>query len=164
MFGGRSGGLRETKSLAFEMGECFLPPDSDAGKVEEKRTEVELREKYFKLPPSKRVNYAKLAINSPFVCPWEILLKDWSSTPVDEFFVLRNRNNLSTLQVNIVISFIQCCFVSPNKDLYSTGMHNAQERITAITKQYKLFNSSVCKNNRQRQLETACTNLSTATW
>lgn len=101
MFGGRSGGIRETESLAFEMGECYLPPDSNAGEEEEKRIESELRERYFRLPPSKRVNYIKLGIISPFICPWKMLLKDWRSPQSSEndFFVLRNKNVLDTLQV-----------------------------------------------------------------
>lgn len=105
MFGGRSGGIRETESLAFEMGECYLPPDSNAGEEEEKRIELELRERYFKLPPSKRVNYTKLGVISPFICPWKILLKDWtggeggSQSPENRFFVLRNKSILDTLQV-----------------------------------------------------------------
>ncbi|XP_049873943.1 ribonucleases P/MRP protein subunit POP1 [Pectinophora gossypiella] len=98
MFGGRSGGLRETESLAFEMGECYMPPDSNAGREEEKRIESELRERYFKLPPSKRVNYTKLAVNSPFIPPWKVLLKDWSNTTVEDFFILRNKKLLDTLQ------------------------------------------------------------------
>lgn len=102
MFGGRSGGIRETESLAFEMGECYLPPDSNAGEEEEKRIESELRERYFKLPPSKRVNYTKLGVISPFICPWKILLKDWtggSQSHENRFFVLRNKSILDTLQV-----------------------------------------------------------------
>lgn len=101
MFGARSGGLRESESLAFEMGECYLPPDSDAGKEHERRIESELRDKYFRLPPSKRVNYIKLAINSPFICPWKKLLNDWSNTKVNDFFVLRDRTLLSDIQVCI---------------------------------------------------------------
>ncbi|KAJ8713547.1 hypothetical protein PYW07_013917 [Mythimna separata] len=98
MFGARSGGLRETESLAFEMGECYLPPDSDAGKENERRIKLELRERYFRLPPSKRVNYIKIAINSPFVCPWNVLLSDWSENQVNKYFVLRNRTILNDIQ------------------------------------------------------------------
>lgn len=103
MFGGRSGGIRETESLAFEMGECYLPPDSNAGEKEEKRIEFEMKQRYFKLPPSKRVNYVKLGIKSPFICPWKVLLKDWGSpqSPENAIFVLRNKNSLDTLQVKL---------------------------------------------------------------
>ncbi|XP_068618365.1 ribonucleases P/MRP protein subunit POP1 [Battus philenor] len=102
MFGGRPGGLRETENVAFETGECFLPPDSEAGKLEEKRIEQELKEKYFRRPPSKRVNFQKLAINSPFLCPWKILLSDWSTNIVNDFYILRNRKLLGMLQECIV--------------------------------------------------------------
>ncbi|XP_004931529.2 ribonucleases P/MRP protein subunit POP1 [Bombyx mori] len=101
MFGGRSGGLRETENLAFEMGECYFPPDSAAGKLEEKRIENELKEKYFRLPPSKRVNYIKLGINSPFICPWDLLLKDWCEEHIHDFFVLRDRQLLNQIQDSI---------------------------------------------------------------
>lgn len=101
MFGARSGGLRETKNLQFELGEIYLPPDSKAGQLEEKRIEQELREKYFRCPPSKRVNYQKVAINSPFICPWKILLQDWGGANINEFFVLRDRQSIEYLQVSV---------------------------------------------------------------
>lgn len=103
MFGARAGGLRETESLALEMGECFLPPDSDAGKDNDKRIELELRERYFKLPPKKRENYIKLGIISPFSCPWQLLLEDWINKPVQDFHVMRESKILNNLQVNIII-------------------------------------------------------------
>lgn len=107
MFGGRSGGIRETESLAFEMGECYLPPDSNAGEEEEKRIESELKERYFRLPPSKRVNYIKLGILSPFICPWKMLLKDWRShqSLETDFFVLRSKSTLDILQVMLQKTF-----------------------------------------------------------
>ncbi|XP_050351530.1 ribonucleases P/MRP protein subunit POP1 [Nymphalis io] len=98
MFGARSGGLRETENLAFEMGQCYLPPDSEAGRLEEIRIESDLREKYFKRPPSKRVNFVKLAVPCPFLCPWKILLKDWGNNVEDKMFVLRDKKMLNTLQ------------------------------------------------------------------
>ncbi|KAL4712027.1 hypothetical protein ACJJTC_003694 [Scirpophaga incertulas] len=98
MFGARSGGLRETENLAFEMGECYLPPDSKSGIEEEKLKSTELRERYFRLPPSKRINYRKLAVITPFTCPWNILLKDWSNKTSNEFFILRDRKLLSVIQ------------------------------------------------------------------
>lgn len=99
MFGARAGGLRETESLAFEMGECYLPPDSEAGKEEEIRIEQQLKDKYFKLPSKKRVNYIKMGVNSPFICPWKILLSDWSDKNIKDFYVLRDKQLLSKLQV-----------------------------------------------------------------
>ncbi|CAG9793930.1 unnamed protein product [Diatraea saccharalis] len=102
MFGARSGGHRESEHLALEMGDYYLPPDSKSGKEEEKRIETELRNKYFRLPPSKRVNYRKLGIVTPFICPWKILLTDWSDSSVNDFFVLRDRKLLQTLQDCII--------------------------------------------------------------
>lgn len=106
MFGARSGGLRESESVAFETGECYLSPDSNAGKDNEKRIEQELRDKYFRLPPSKRVNYIKFGINSPFVCPWNILLSDWSNQQINKYYILRNRTLLNDIQVKIQIQTI----------------------------------------------------------
>lgn len=105
MFGARSGGLRESENVAFEMGQCYLPPDSSAGKEEEERIKNELKEKYFKLPPSKRVNYIKLGIKSPFYCPWQLLLKDWNSVEVEDFFVLRDMQLLENIQVRSGLVF-----------------------------------------------------------
>lgn len=100
MFGARAGGLREAESLAFENGECYLAPDSNAGRQEENRIAMELKEKYFRLPPSKRVNYIKLGIVTPFGCSWNTLLKDWSSDNIEDFFILRNKQILALLQVD----------------------------------------------------------------
>ncbi|XP_072947317.1 ribonucleases P/MRP protein subunit POP1 [Epargyreus clarus] len=98
MFGARSGGLRETESLSFEMGECYLPPDSDAGHTEEMRIETKLKEHYFKRPPSKRVNYMTYGISNPFLCPWKILLKDWCNNTIENYFILRDRFHLNDIQ------------------------------------------------------------------
>ncbi|XP_045766894.1 ribonucleases P/MRP protein subunit POP1 [Maniola jurtina] len=98
MFGARAGGLRETESIAFETGDCYMPPDSDAGQMEEKRIELELKEKYFGRPPSKRVNFIKLAVPSPFICPWNVLLKEWGNEKDEQLFVLRDRDMLDKLQ------------------------------------------------------------------
>ncbi|XP_013190733.2 ribonucleases P/MRP protein subunit POP1 [Amyelois transitella] len=98
MFGARAGGLRETESLAFELGETYLPPDSYAGEEEQKKIECDLKDKYFRLPPSKRVNYIKLGINSPFTCNWKLLLKEWCNVPIERFNVIRDRQILSKLQ------------------------------------------------------------------
>ncbi|CAG4950015.1 unnamed protein product [Colias eurytheme] len=102
MFGARTGGLRETENLAHEMGECYFSPDSNSGRIEEKRIESQLKEHYFRRPPSKRVNYMKLGISNPFICPWNILLKDWSNTDVDKYFILRDKVILNELQESIV--------------------------------------------------------------
>ncbi|KAI8426181.1 hypothetical protein MSG28_005116 [Choristoneura fumiferana] len=104
MYGARSGGLRETESLAFEMGEYHFAPDSQAGKDEEKRIETELKERYFRLPPSKR---------------WELLLQDWCSSSVNDLFVLRDRKLLEQMQVCLSkkkdlpqLARSECCLVA----------------------------------------------------
>lgn len=99
MFGARSGGLRETESLTFETGEYYLPPDCEAGMLEERRVENDLKEKYFKKPPSKRVNYTKLGVTHPFSCPWYTLLKDWGKIVEERLFVLRDKDILNNLEV-----------------------------------------------------------------
>ncbi|GBP58115.1 hypothetical protein EVAR_40659_1 [Eumeta japonica] len=101
MFGARAGGLREFESIALEMGECYMPPDCNSGIQNEIRIEKELKEKYFRLPPNKRVNYIKLAINSPFRCLWKILLKDWCNEQIQEFYVLRDKHTLQKLQESV---------------------------------------------------------------
>ncbi|CAH4032842.1 ribonucleases P/MRP protein subunit POP1 [Pieris brassicae] len=98
MFGARPGGLRETEHLSHEKGETYLCPDSVSGTLEEERIELQLKEHYFKRPPSKRVNFIKLGILSPFRCPWMILLRDWSSCACDNFFILRETNIINELQ------------------------------------------------------------------
>lgn len=57
---------------------------------------VELRDKYFRLPPNKRVNYRKLSILSPFRAPFSELVRDWNSntTNANDFYVLRDRSKL----------------------------------------------------------------------
>lgn len=106
MFGARSGGLREMENLSFEMAQSYLPPDCNAGKENEDRIKSNLKERYFKLPPSKRVNYTKLAINSPFICPWNILLSDWTDQTVKEFFVLRDWRLLESIQVCLLFKVL----------------------------------------------------------
>lgn len=99
MFGARAGGLRETEHLSIEMGEKYFSPDSESGKLEENRIALQLKEHYFKRPPSKRVNFMKLGISAPFLCPWIILLQDWSNYTCKDFFVLRNKLMINELQV-----------------------------------------------------------------
>ena len=51
------------------------------------------------MPPSKRPNFIKLGIVTPFHCPWRILLNDWNPeiNPSD-FFVLRNMSKVNILR------------------------------------------------------------------
>lgn len=100
MFGARTGGLRETHSLNFECRQSdFLAPDTRAGAVEEKHfTEIH-KERFFRMPPNKRINYTKFAIASPFNFNWKMLIHDWNKNDVQDFFVLRNKIVLHTIQV-----------------------------------------------------------------
>ncbi|XP_054013836.1 ribonucleases P/MRP protein subunit POP1 isoform X1 [Hylaeus anthracinus] len=100
----RVGALRESKSIAFEYGQMKSPdindPDTPAYTREALSTKLELKEKYLRYPPNRRVNFTKLGISSPFFCEWKILMKEW--TNVEDFFVLRNRTLLQSLQVNLL--------------------------------------------------------------
>ncbi|CAL7943211.1 unnamed protein product [Xylocopa violacea] len=99
----RVGALRESKSIAFEYGNMQSPdindPDTPAYTREALSTKLELREKYFRYPPNRRVNFVKLGISSPFFCEWKILMREWADT--EEFFVLRNRKLLQLLQKSL---------------------------------------------------------------
>ncbi|XP_012149101.1 POP1 ribonuclease P/MRP subunit isoform X2 [Megachile rotundata] len=96
----RVGAFRESKSIAFEYGNIRSPdindPDTPAYAREALSTKLELREKYFRYPPNRRVNFVKLGISSPFFCEWKILMKEWTGT--EEFSVLRNRHLLKLLR------------------------------------------------------------------
>ncbi|KAK3913842.1 Ribonucleases P/MRP protein subunit POP1 [Frankliniella fusca] len=116
----RPSGLREASAHELEKGLCgMFPPDSKAGVEEMLYIENDLRNKYFRLPPSKRPNFIKLGISCPFKCEWSSLIRDWLSSeeesvssnnteemaPVSEqYFVLRDKNIL--LEVNKLISEI----------------------------------------------------------
>ncbi|CAG9862088.1 unnamed protein product [Phyllotreta striolata] len=102
MRGGRSGGLRQHEHLLFELdSHRFLYPDSSSGEQEERDASLKLKERYFKLPPNKRTNFAKFKISSPFDWNWKLLLSEWSVTknPIEDFFVLRDKTALRDLQV-----------------------------------------------------------------
>lgn len=105
----RPGGLRESKSIAFENSNFNMPainhPDSKAYEIEARFQQEELTKKYFKLPPNKRTNYVKFGITSPFFCEWNLLMKEW--TDADSFYVLRIREILSTLSSNMSASILQ---------------------------------------------------------
>lgn len=57
--------------------------------------------RYFKRPPNRRVNYNKLAITSPFRCPWSELVDQWSvpsnAPESTSFFVLREHAKLQQI-------------------------------------------------------------------
>ncbi|KAJ8673599.1 hypothetical protein QAD02_004861 [Eretmocerus hayati] len=95
----RPGGLRESESVAYESSNVQSPvinqPDTESYKIEAEYQKKILMERYFRLPPNKRVNYIKFGITSPFFCEWKLLLREWCD--VDDFYVLRDRKSLSLL-------------------------------------------------------------------
>ncbi|XP_076247354.1 POP1 ribonuclease P/MRP subunit [Calliopsis andreniformis] len=101
----RVGALRETKSIALEYEHMRSPdindPDTLAYAREALSTKLELKDKYFRYPPNRRVNFIKLRISSPFFCEWRILMKEWAG--VEDFYVLRNPKLLQLLQKNLNI-------------------------------------------------------------
>uniref|UniRef100_A0A1A9WK02 Uncharacterized protein n=1 Tax=Glossina brevipalpis TaxID=37001 RepID=A0A1A9WK02_9MUSC len=99
MWGARPGGLREFETIARDMGEELHLPDTIGGKQIAAERYVELRNKYFRLPPNKRLNYRKLSILSPFRVPFSQLVRDWKSntTNANDFYVLRDRSKLKDI-------------------------------------------------------------------
>ncbi|KAK9751294.1 Ribonucleases P/MRP protein subunit POP1 [Popillia japonica] len=101
MWGARAGGLREAESNLFEMGFPYsLQPDMKSGEIEDLRYTNLYKDRYFSLPPNKRMNYNKFSIVSPFDCKWKVLLKDWNCFPsgTNNFYVLRDRILLRKIQ------------------------------------------------------------------
>ncbi|KAJ8878099.1 hypothetical protein PR048_022566 [Dryococelus australis] len=80
----RPGNMRTGKRLEL------LAPDSSAGHDEARRLESELSEQHFRKPPSKRPNFVKLGMSSPFVCRWDILVREWCGQDCN-WFVWRAR-------------------------------------------------------------------------
>ncbi|EDW00420.1 ribonucleases P/MRP protein subunit POP1 [Drosophila grimshawi] len=97
MWGARPGGLREFDTVAREMGVEHHLPDTVAGRDQASRAAAERRTRYFRLPPNKRCNYRKLAVVSPFLAPWQQLVRDWSPATPAGFYVLRDRAVLQRL-------------------------------------------------------------------
>ncbi|XP_043273551.1 ribonucleases P/MRP protein subunit POP1 [Venturia canescens] len=95
----RAGGLKESRLLAFERAEVDSPeihqPDIPSYAREALTTMNQLRTKYFRYPPNRRVNFTKFAITSPFYCEWSILMKEWTNS--EKFNVLRDRALLEIL-------------------------------------------------------------------
>lgn len=109
MRGARAGGLREAESNIFEAGRpAFLKPDTQSGITEDNRVSQLYKDRYFSLPPNKRVNYNKLSIVSPFKFKWNVLLKDWNClhNDAERFYVLRNKKLLQTIQVSSISFFL----------------------------------------------------------
>lgn len=79
--GARCAGLRERECNAHEERCLLFPhdfPDTPLGQQHQQDLELERVEKYNRMPPSKRPNYTKYGIVSPFNCPWNLLVKEWN--------------------------------------------------------------------------------------
>lgn len=104
MWGARSGGLRETNSTLFEAGTLeTLLPDTIAGSEDEAIVGSKHTDLFFKKPPSKRTNYNKFGIVSPFNCNWRLLIQEWRKEPLEGFSVLRNEPSLKAIQVSSIV-------------------------------------------------------------
>ena len=114
--------------------------DTNAGKQENECLKEKLFKKHLARPPSKRVNFLKHGILSPFSGPYDSIMKLHSSSSQDEtFFILRNRqllNKISNLFFNKnkqikanelsahEIELLGKCFI--NVRLESTGKGNME--------------------------------------
>lgn len=99
MRGARAGGIREANNILFEQGlENIIQPDTQAGMEEETRVSKEYTDKFFRLPPNKRVNYIKLGIECPFSHPWLKLLNEWLPNSADKFYIVRDKVVLQNIQ------------------------------------------------------------------
>ncbi|XP_045157725.2 ribonucleases P/MRP protein subunit POP1-like [Mercenaria mercenaria] len=78
--GARCAGLREQECNAYEEKSLLFPndfPDSVSGCKYQQDLEKEKVDKYNRIPPSKRPNFTKYGVVSPFSCPWDLLVKEW---------------------------------------------------------------------------------------
>jgi ribonuclease P/MRP protein subunit POP1 len=97
-FGAKAGGWREYEMILSEMGKNIFAPDSVAGIKESENRMEELKNDYFRKPPNKRTNFAKLGIASPFSCPFKELFVDWNGKLFESFFMLRDSKVLDELR------------------------------------------------------------------
>lgn len=92
-------GLREYKSVLFENLMLNTPdinhPDTQAYHCEAQETKRVLKDKYFRYPPNRRVNFTKCSITSPFFCEWMLLINEWTNE--NEIHVLRDQKILRIL-------------------------------------------------------------------
>ncbi|KXJ80840.1 hypothetical protein RP20_CCG023129 [Aedes albopictus] len=98
MWGAKPAGLKETEMQALESGiDTLRVPDTVLGQTESDAEHENKWNKYFAKPNNRRVNYKKLAIASPFRCPWVQLVSEWGGTEGAEFHVLRDQEILSKI-------------------------------------------------------------------
>ncbi|CAO3587888.1 unnamed protein product [Absidia cylindrospora] len=85
--GARTGGLNDVHNMYFDSGYSCFPYDFPTTKAFEEYQEITgsaLKQKWERKPPSKRLNYSKLGIDSPHLVPFRHLLSSPSpSSPID---------------------------------------------------------------------------------
>ena len=112
--GARSIGLKELEHMNFETQQLSFPAlfsDTNAGKEYHLNEFSNLYSKYQRMPPSKRCNFIKYNVPSPFHFPFQELCNWWVKSYSDEhkqtfenasYFVLRNPKILKELKYKLV--------------------------------------------------------------
>uniref|UniRef100_A0A182MXF8 Uncharacterized protein n=1 Tax=Anopheles dirus TaxID=7168 RepID=A0A182MXF8_9DIPT len=108
LWGAKPVGQQELEMVALETGNDRTGvPDTEFGRQEAARKQSEALKKYFNRPNNKRINYTKLAIVSPFRCPWAQLVPEWNRPKAVDarYFVLRDQEQLAKLNLALKRKF-----------------------------------------------------------
>jgi ribonuclease P/MRP protein subunit POP1 len=119
--GTRCAGLREQECNAYEEKSLHFPndfPDTLAGDQYQQDLEKEKVEKYNRIPASKKPNFTKYGIVSPFSCPWDLLVKEWKKGKDGNGGSDHSKTNDDTGNVN-------------NKDVNKIDMKGAFDQVTS---------------------------------
>lgn len=138
-FGAKAGGWKEHEMIMSETGQAVFNPDTILGRKEADRICVMTRDNYFRKPPNKRTNYRKISIASPFICPFNQLVKEWGGNSGD-FYVQRNPSVL-----NDIISSFKLDFINLSVDLNTL----LPIKIHMISRGSPDNNSIVCLPNKK---------------
>uniref|UniRef100_A0A182YC71 Uncharacterized protein n=1 Tax=Anopheles stephensi TaxID=30069 RepID=A0A182YC71_ANOST len=122
IWGAKAVGQQELNMIALESGhDRSGVPDTLLGRDEAAHKHQQSLDRYFKRPNNKRVNYTKLAIASPFRCPWSQLVREWNGGSKDDgpeqrpYFVVRDLETLAQLRLALDRKFnIQSIDLSPD--------------------------------------------------
>ena len=97
--GARAGGIRESRSTAFQQGAPHFPEDfidTVASRESAATLQKELEKTQSRKPPAKRPSYAKLGIPSPFSYQWVKLGHDWRKECDNKHTEAENVSKLSS--------------------------------------------------------------------